>query len=279
MRRRGLHRPGAGDVAAAALLGLALLVAGAPVLWTFLSAFKHGRDIVAFPPVFVFQPTLDHFRQVFAQDLWTPLRNTAIVTAGSVALAITAGSLGGYALARFRSPLFKTLGLGVFTMRFLPTIVFILPLFVLFTEIGLTGSHLGLILAYQVFCLPLTIWLTWGFFAQIPVELEEAALIDGCNRLTAFLRITLPLAMPGIGAATVVTTIFSWNQFLIPLILGGREARVITTEIARYSGAEDAIAQWGALAALSVVIVTPVIAMGFALNRFLIRGLLGRGGE
>lgn len=268
-----------GDLIAWTVLGLALVVAVGPVLWTFKSAFKQGRDIVAFPPVFVFEPTLDHFRQVFAQDIGTPLVNTALVTVGAVSLAIVAGSLGGYALSRFRAPLFKALGLGVFTMRFLPTIVFILPLFVLFTEIRLTGSHIGLILAYQVFCLPLTIWLTWGFFSQIPFELEEAALIDGCNRLSAFVRVILPLALPGIGAATVVCTIFSWNQFLIPLILGGRDARVITTEIARYSGAEDAIAQWGALAALSVVIVLPVIVLGLALNRYLIRGLLGRAGD
>ena len=149
----------------------------------------------------------------------------------------------------------------------------------LFNQLGLTGTRLGLILSYQVFCLPLTIWLTWGFFSQIPLELEEAALIDGCNRFTAFRHVVLPLALPGIGAATVVTTIFSWNQFFIPLILGGRDARVIATEIARYSGAEDAIAQWGPLAALSVVIVLPVILVGFTLNRYLIRGLLGRGGE
>lgn len=271
--------PGPGDVAAVLVLGLVLVLAVGPVLWTLLNAFKPGRDIVAFPPVFVFTPTLEHFRTILAQDLATPLRNTAIVTVGAVLVAVSAGSLGGYALSRFRHPAFKAMGLAVFAMRFLPTIAFILPIFLLFNQLGLTGTHLGLIMAYQVFCLPLTIWLTWGFFSQIPYELEEAALIDGCNRLTAFVRIVLPLAMPGIGAATVVTTIFSWNQFFIPLILGGRDARVIATEIARYAGAEDAVAQWGALAALATVIVLPVIVIGFVLNRFLIRGLLGRGGD
>lgn len=276
---RRLRLPGLSDLVAILVLGLVLALALTPVLWTALNAVKPGGDIVAFPPVLFFTPTLEHFRTVAEQDLATPLWNTALVTAGAVVLSVTAGSLGGYALSRFRHPLFKTLGLAVFAMRFLPTIAFILPIFMLFNQLGLTGTRLGLVLSYQVFCLPLTIWLTWGFFSQIPFELEEAALIDGCNRFTAFRHVVLPLALPGIGAATVVTTIFSWNQFFIPLILGGRDARVIATEIARYSGAEDAVAQWGALAALSVVIVLPVIVIGFALNRYLIRGLLGRGGE
>jgi multiple sugar transport system permease protein len=282
MSRLPAHRPrlpGLSDIVAILVLALALVFALTPVLWTALNAVKPGSDIVAFPPVLFFTPTLEHFRTVVAQDLATPLWNTALVTAGAVVVSVTAGSLGGYALSRFRHPLFKTLGFAVFAMRFLPTIAFILPIFMLFNQLGLTGTRLGLVLAYQVFCLPLTIWLTWGFFSQIPFELEEAALIDGCNRFTAFRHVVLPLALPGIGAATVVTTIFSWNQFFIPLILGGRDARVIATEIARYSGAEDAVAQWGALAALSVVIVLPVIVLGFALNRYLIRGLLGRGGE
>lgn len=277
MRRRPL--PALSDLIAFSLLGFALALALIPVLWTALNSIKPGSDIVAFPPVLRFSPTLEHFRTVVSQDLATPLLNTAIVSAGAVIVSVTVGSLGGYALSRFRHPLFRTLGLAVFAMRFLPTIAFILPIFMLFNQLGLTGTRLGLILSYQVFCLPLTIWLTWGFFSQIPAELEEAALIDGCNRFAAFRHVVLPLAVPGIGAATVVTTIFSWNQFFIPLILGGRDARVISTEIARYSGAEDAIAQWGPLAALSMVIVLPVIIVGFALNRYLIRGLLGRGGE
>jgi len=263
------------DLIANGILLLVLFVALFPVFWTFLNAFKPGVDIVAFPPRFVFEPTLDHYRAVLSQDLLTPLLNSAIVTAGSVTLALLVGSPAGYALSRFRAPVFKAAGLVVFAMRFLPTIVFILPVFLLFTALGITGTHLGLILAYQSFCLPLTIWLTWGFFSQIPRELEEAALIDGCTRIGAFIRVMVPLALPGIGAAAVVTTIFSWNQFFIPLILGGRDARVIVTEITRYAGAEDAIAQWGALAALSSVIVLPVIVIGFALNRYLVRGLLG----
>ena len=271
--------PNRTDLLALALLGVVLFLALTPVLWTFINAFKPGRDIVAFPPVLVVEPTLDHFRIVLAQDITTPLLTAAIVTAGAGALAVTAGSLGGYALSRFRHPVFKALGLGVFAMRLPPTIVFILPVFLLFNELKLTGTHLGLVLAYQVFCLPLTIWLTWSFFSQVPFELEEAAMIDGCSRLAAFLRIALPPATPGSGAATVVTTIFSGNQVVIPPILGGRDARVITTEIARHAGAEDAIAQWGALAALSTVIGLPVIVLGFALNRYLIRGLLGRDGE
>jgi multiple sugar transport system permease protein len=263
------------DVLANILLVSVLILALFPVFWTFLSAFKAGEDIVAYPPRLLFDPTLDHYRAVLSQDLAVPLMNSVIVTVGSVVLALLVGSPAGYALSRFRSPIFRAAGIVVFAMRFLPTIVFILPVFLLFNSIGLTGTRLGLIIAYQSFCLPLTIWLTWGFFSQIPRELEEAARIDGCTHVGVFVRIMVPLALPGIGAAAVVTTIFSWNQFFIPLILAGRDARVIVTEITRYAGAEDAIAQWGSLAALSSVIVLPVIITGFFLNRYLVRGLLG----
>lgn len=266
---------GLSDILANTILVVALILALFPVLWTMLSAFKPGEDIVAYPPRFVFDPTLAHYRSVLSQDLATPLINSVVVTIGAVTLALLAGSPAGYALSRFRSPAFKAAGIMVFAMRFLPTIVFILPVFLLFNSIGITGTRFGLIIAYQSFCLPLTIWLTWGFFSQIPRELEEAARIDGCTHVGVFVRIMVPLALPGIGAAAVVTTIFSWNQFFIPLILAGRDARVIVTEITRYAGAEDAIAQWGALAALSSIIVLPVIIIGFLLNRYLVRGLLG----
>ncbi len=260
-------------------LALIMLVAIFPVLWTVMNAFKTGRDIFTFPPKFIFKPTLDNFRSVFSEDIATPLYNTLVITVGSVTLALVAGSLAGYALARFRSGVFKALGLFVFSMRFLPTIVILLPLFILYVDLSLIGTRVGLILAYQLFALPLSIWITWGFFAQVPVELEDAAMIDGCSRFQAFRHITLPLALPGIGAAAVVVVIFAWNQFLIPFILGGKNGRVITTEIARFSGGEDAVADWGPLAALAVVIAGPVVAAGFGLNRYLMRGLLREGGD
>jgi multiple sugar transport system permease protein len=264
------------DVLAWSILGAALIMAVLPFLWTLLNSFKLGRDIATVPPKVVFQPILDNYTTVFSINVHELLLTTAIVTVGTVTTAITIGSLGGYALARYRHGVFKLLGLWVFSERFLPTIVFILPLFIMFTELGLTGTRFGLVLAYQLFALPVTIWLTWGFFSQVPYELEEAAMMDGCNRLQAFLKVALPVALPGIGAAAVVTTIFSWNQFLVPFILGGRHAQVITTQVARYVGGEDVAAYWGELSALAVIIVAPVILLGFALNRTLLRGLLGR---
>ncbi len=259
-------------------LGIYLVIAVFPVVWTLMNAFKTGKDIVSYPPKFIFDPILDNFALVFSQGIVVPLLNTLIVTVTSVILATAAGSMGGYALARFKGGLFKGMGLVVFSMRFLPTIVIILPMFMMFRDLGLIGTHAGLTLAYQLFALPFTIWITWGFFSQIPEELEQAATIDGCNRIQAFRLITLPLALPGIGAAALVNTIFCWNQFLIPFILGGSDARVITTEIARYSGAEDAMAQWGPLAALAVVIAAPVLVIGLSMNRLLMRGLLGNRG-
>lgn len=270
-------RRGLGDWAVRLALSAAVIVALFPVVWTLLSALKPATAIFTYPPTFVFTPTLEHFRVVLSGDIGVPMLNTLVVTVGSVALALTAGSLAGYALARFQAGVFRAMGLFVFSMRFLPTIVIILPLFLMYSDIGLSGSRIGLILAYQLFTLPLSIWITWGFFAQVPPELEQAAMIDGCSRFQAFWHIALPLALPGIGAAAVVATIMAWNQFLIPLILGGNDARVITTEIARYSGGDEVTADWGPLAALAVVIAGPVIVAGLALNRYLLRGLLRDG--
>jgi multiple sugar transport system permease protein len=270
-------RRGVGDGAVMLALAVAVAVALFPVVWTLLSSLKPAAEIFTFPPTFVFEPTLDHYRVVLSGDIAAPMLNTLIVTVGSVALALSAGSLAGYALARFQTGVFRAMGLFVFSMRFLPTIVIILPLFVMYSGAGLSGSRFGLILAYQLFTLPLSIWITWGFFAQVPPELEQAAMIDGCSRFQAFWHVALPIALPGIGAAAVVATIMAWNQFLIPLILGGAEARVITTEIARYSGGDETTADWGPLAALAVVIAGPVIVAGLALNRYLLRGLLRDG--
>ena len=128
------------DMAAAAVLTISMFLALAPVAWTVANAFKKGPLIAAYPPVFFFSPTLDNMARVFEHDLVTPFINTAIITAGAVTLAITAGSLAGYALSRFRSGIFRAMGLFVFSMRFMPTIVIILPIFILFQSLGLVGT-------------------------------------------------------------------------------------------------------------------------------------------
>jgi len=246
-----------------------------PILWAFLASFKVGRDVISFPPKIFFTPTLENYRTIIKGGIIESVISTIGITAGTTFLAVFVGSLAGYGLARFKSWVFSAFGVVIFSMRFLPMAAVIIPLFLLFVNFGLVGTRLGLILAYQIFALPFVLYLMWSFFSRIPVELEEAAWIDGCTRFSAFIRVVLPNSLNGIGAALVLIAILSWNQFFIPLILGGTKMNIITMGILSYSGAEQAAVKWGPLSAWAIVIIAPIIVFTFAVNRLLIRGLRG----
>lgn len=256
------------------VLSVAFIIVITPVFWTFLNSLKPIRDMGAYPPKLIFSPTLDHYKQIFSRNIWLPLRNSIAITFGSVLVAVLAGSPAGYALARFHGRAFRSFGFFVLSLRFLPAITFILPLFLLYRDLALTGTLGGLIVAYQVFLLPLVVWLTWGFFSQIPVELEEAAIVDGCSRLSAFYFIVLPLALPGIISAAIIASIWSWNEFFTPIILAGRTAETLPVALARWTGGEGMLPQWGPLAAWSMVIIAPVLLFALALSRYLVAGFL-----
>ena len=184
-----------------------------PLLWIVMTAFKPTSLVLTMPPTWVFGPTVEHFRAVFARpEFWSALSNTAIVTVATMTVTLSVGTLAAYGMARHRAggaPLIYT----TLAIRALPPIVMGLPMFVLFTQLGLIDTLPGLTVAYTAFMLPNTIWLMLGFFQAVPKSLEEAALVDGCTRFGAFLRIALPLAKPGLVVTGFYNAVGAWNHF------------------------------------------------------------------
>jgi multiple sugar transport system permease protein len=265
------------DAAAYAFIAVTLFLAVTPILWTFLSSFKIPTDIATIPPKLLFTPTLENYRIVIEQGSLLPgLRSSVIVTLGATILSLLIGAPAAYYLARSAGTVAVGLGGIVMSTRFIPVIVLLIPLLIAFRSLRLTGSLYGLMIAYQLATLPFVILVLWAAFTQIPRELDEAVLIDGGTPFTAFLRVNLPLAAPSLGAATILAALFSWNQFIIPVIIGsGGGAPLAIMGFARYSGGEEALADWGALSAWASILMLPMIAGAFVVQRHLIAAFGG----
>lgn len=257
-------------------LAAALAVALVPVYWLAGIALKREVDQFAVPPVwFAFTPTLAHYREIFfARPFATYLWNSTVVAAVSTLLALALGTPAAYALARFRFPyrLEERLSFWILSTRMFPTIVSVVPLFLLMHRLELLNSRAALILIYTSFNLPLVVWMMRGFLAEVPPELEEAAMVDGHSRLGALLRVVLPLAAPGLAATAVFCLIFAWNEFLFALVLTQTDASMtlpvgIAGQVTQYE------IKWGAMSAAGVLAMVPVLAFACLAQRYLVRGL------
>jgi multiple sugar transport system permease protein len=239
------------------------------LFWMVLSSLKANVQVTAYPPVWVFRPTLRNYVDVFTQNpFFGYMLNSTIIALAAVGIGLVCGLPAAYTLARYRQ---TGLGFLILTVRILPGIAFLVPLFVLYRQLGLINTHAGIILTHIIVVLPLIIWIMAGFFEDVPRELEDAAMIDGCSRVGTFLRIVLPLGRPGIVAATILSFIASWNNFIFVLILGGKDT--ITLPMAVYSFVSFEDVNWGGLTAAATVITLPILILALAVQRYLTRGL------
>ncbi|MFM7690803.1 MAG: carbohydrate ABC transporter permease [Alphaproteobacteria bacterium] len=252
-------------------LGL-LLVLGVfvfPFFWMVLNSFKTHDQITEYPPVFLFTPTLENVRNVFAQGQFVRYTwNSIVVSFGAVGLGMLLGLPAAYAIARYRQ---RGFAFGILVCRMIPGIAFLVPWFIVFRFLGLLDSYFGLIVAHLVITVPLITWIMIGFFEEVPIELEEAARIDGCSRAGVFLRIALPLVRPGLVSAGILALIFAWNSFLFPLILAGVETKTLPVLV--YSFMTFDFLDLGGIYAASTLITLPVVVMVLAVQRHFIRGL------
>jgi multiple sugar transport system permease protein len=257
-------------------LAMALAVALVPVYWLASISLKREVDQFAVPPVwFAFAPTLAHYREIFfARPFAIYLWNSTVVASVSTLLALALGTPAAYGLARFRFPygLEERLSFWILSTRMFPPIVSVVPLFLLMHRLELLNSRAALILIYTSFNLPLVVWMMRGFLAEVPPELEEAAMVDGQSRLGALVRVVLPLAAPGLAATAVFCLIFAWNEFLFALVLAQTDAAMtlpvgIAGQVTQYE------IKWGAMSAAGVVAMVPVLAFAFLAQRYLVRGL------
>ncbi|HDY87556.1 MAG TPA: carbohydrate ABC transporter permease, partial [bacterium] len=191
-----------------------------PILWAVTTSLKTGRQAQSIPPVWLFRPSFHNYIAAFVKrNFGRLLVNSLIVSLSATFLSVILGSLAGYALARFQIKGKNLILMWILSIRMFPPIAAIIPFFLLYNKLGLIDTRLGLIIAYTAFNLPFAVWIMQGFFLEVPRELDEAALIDGCSPWRVFFKIVLPLSAPGLVATAIFTLIFSWNEFMFALIL------------------------------------------------------------
>jgi ABC-type glycerol-3-phosphate transport system permease component len=258
---------------------LALGVWGAfPFLWMLSTALKPSEEIFAVPPALVpARATLENFVRVLRETAFpTYFRNSVVVSLATVALTLTVSAAGAYGLTRFRfRGREKIAGLILLTYMFAP-IMIIIPFYILVRQLGLVNTHLALVLSYTTFCLPFCLWLLRAFFQGVPIELEEAALVDGAHRGRAVWHVVLPLALPGLIAAGIFTFILAWNDFLFALVLiSSDELKTLPVGVNDLFNAT--IVDWGMIMAAGVMITVPAVGFFVSVQRHLIQGW-GSGG-
>jgi multiple sugar transport system permease protein len=273
-RRRG----GRGRMVVEVLLLTALAVAMLfPVLWMLETSIKENRDVYAVPAKFFgFDITLDHYKDVFVargrSDLTESFLNSVMVASASTVLATVLGVPAAWAYSRFTLKAKKDQLFFILSTRFMPPVVVVIPIFLMYRTLGLIDTKLGLVLIYAAFNVPFTIWMMKGFVDEVPAEYEDAAMLDGYTRLQAFTRVTLPLLVPGIAATAVFALIFSWNEFVFAIFLtSSQEVRTAPPAIAGLIGGTTV--DWGLVAASAVVFAVPVLVFAYLVRKHLVAGV------
>ncbi|MCY4459219.1 MAG: carbohydrate ABC transporter permease [Albidovulum sp.] len=242
-----------------------------PIYWLLTMSLKRQVDAISRKPKFIFQPIWDNYLNVLASgEVWLFFQNSLIVALGTTALSLLLGVPTAYVLARYRFAGNADFGFWILTTRMTPPVAMLIPFFVVYIRSGLFDSHLGLILAHTAITLSIVVWLMKGFFEDLPLELEEAALMDGATHFQAFRQICLPVALPGIAAVAILTFLFSWNEFLFSLVLADR---IQTVPVGLYNFVGYQQIRWGELTASAVIMLLPVLLFVFIFQRQLVRGL------
>lgn len=253
-----------------------------PFYWIVAMSLMTNKQILTWPPSFVFHPTLENYVVLITGRLKTSVgtlpvaylanfRNSLILSVGSVLLSLVLGVPAAYALARYRFRFGENIAFTILSFRFAPPLLVIIPLALIYQAIGLYNTFIGLIWVYQLITLPLILWVVRGYFEDVPEEVEHAARLDGYTWWQTFLRVSLPLAKPGIAAASLLAFIYAWNNFVFALVLGSSDVQPVTVGALAFMTASGL--QYGQMAAAMVVSVVPVLALAVYTQRYLVRGL------
>jgi multiple sugar transport system permease protein len=259
--------------AAAALA--AIVFAVIPLLWMVLTSLKSNREITQDASLFPEVVTPENYVSLFSgREFGAYLTNSIIVTAASVAIALALGTMAAYVLARFRlwAGMHRYVGFSLLIVRLLPPVVIIIPIFLVAQQLGLLNTRLSLIIIYAAFNVTIVVWMMESFFREIPVDLEEAAMVDGDTRFTAFRRIVLPLAAPGLVATGIFTAITTYNEFLFALVLTSTPtAETMPVGAATLIGRINI--DTGAMSAAGVIGALPIVVFSLFVQKHLVRGL------
>ncbi len=251
------------------LLSIIILV---PLAAGAITAFKPEGIWVSSPPVWIFKPTLENFKTIFIdRDQGQDLLHSLIIATGAVIIALLLGVPASYALARFKFKGSSQLLSWLISLRMIPPIVVLLPVYIIFAKLRLVNTYASLILMDLTFSIPLVIWIMRGYFVEIPSSMEECAMVFGCRRLDALRRVVLPFVLSGIIATAIILFIFCWNEYLMALVLSGRDTETLTVAAATYIS--EVQVEWGLLFSMNLVIMAPIIILTAIFQRQLVRGL------
>ncbi|MEY4295548.1 MAG: hypothetical protein RLY82_1236 [Pseudomonadota bacterium] len=255
----------------AALILLAIFCVS-PIIVMFATSLKLQTQIFNTGINFIFTPTLQNYRDVLNEGGFTRyLSNSLIVGVVSTLITLVLGTMAAYGLGRFRFRGRNTVAYTTLLLRTVPLAVLAVPVFMIWNEAGIINSLGGLVLLYVAVNLPFTIWLLYGFIAQVPIELEEAARIDGCGPIQVFYKVVLPLIKPGLAAASIFTFRIAWNEFILALVLTDRATRTLPVAASLYI--TDIGVDWGRIMALGSLIAIPPLVFTFIAARQIITGL------
>lgn len=242
-----------------------------PIFWMATMMVKPNAAMFARPTVWLFTPTLEHFDSVIAKGFAWSLLTSFVLCAISTALVVLIGTPAAYAFARFEMRAKDDLFLFILATRMAPPVCMVIPFYFIFSKIGLLDTFTGLTLAYMTFNLSFYVWVLRSFCRDLPVELEEAATLEGWSRPQVFLRLVLPLLRNGVVATAVLCFIFAWNEFLFAFMLGGKAVQTLPVSIPKLITSQGV--RWGEMAVVGVAALAPVLTVVFLLQRHIIRGL------
>lgn len=260
-------------LALASIAGVGVAVWVFPVLWGLLTSFKTERDVLAYPPVWLFEPTLDNYREVIfgassiVPNLWSSFVLATATTLLTMLIAVPAA----YALGRLRFPAKRMSGFYVLVTQMLPPVGLIIPYYLVLQKLGALDTYSGLTVIYLTFALPFAVWLMVTYFEDIPLEMEEAALLDRAGRLRTLWYVILPQVRGGIAVTTIFVFLNAWNEFMFAVVLGGNRVRPVTVAMFNFISVEQT--QWAKVAAGAMLAMLPVILIGLFAQRHIVKGL------
>lgn len=267
-RRKGFW----GDFLTSLVLFLIAIVFMFPIIWTFLISIKQTVDALAMPPKWIFVPTIEHYLTVWGDGRFLQYGiNSLIIAVSATLIGVGLATPAAYILARYRPKGDKVILFGILSTRMMPTVAFMIPFFIIFSMVHMIDTYIAVITMHLTIILGFVIWLMRSYFIDIPHELEEAAIIDGCTHFQAFLRVILPLAAPGLATSAIFSFIYSWNEFLYALIVTGNTTKTIPIGIYNWVAWEEV--HWGELTATAILALIPVIIFYFFVQKALVRGL------
>jgi multiple sugar transport system permease protein len=243
-----------------------------PIYWMVSSALKIEVNMFTIPPTWFFKPSLVNFKHLHeAFGIWKYVKNSVIAAGTTTLIAIVFGSMAGYGLSRGKIPGKKQIAFWMITTRMAPIVGVIVPLFILFKTFHLVGKLPSLIIAYSTFNLPFAVWLMKAFFDDLPKEMEEAAMVDGCSKIRAFFVIALPMVKPGLVAVATLCFMFAWNDYGFSVVFTTGDTQTLPVAAARLMTEYGIV--WGQAMTLGTILLSPVLIIGILIRKNLVHGL------